>query len=224
MEKNDEKTREIVIPGELIGSSKTFKSSYGTYIEGDKIFSKFVGILQKNNDYVSVISLSGIYVPKPNDKIIGVVMGVEKFGWIVNVNSAWKGFLSLSEGVDEYIDIKRGGVNMKRYFDKGDIIYTQVGDKRGSDVQLTMRTPIARKLRGGAIVKITPSKVPRLIGKQGSMVNLIKDKTGTIIRVGQNGLVWVSGENVEKAIKAIELIEKKSHTYGLTDEISKLLS
>ena len=56
------------------------------------------------------------------------------------------------------------------------------------------------------------------------MVNLIKEKTGTIIRVGQNGLVWVFGENVNKAIKAIKMIEQKSHIYGLTDEISKLLS
>ena len=76
----------------------------------------------------------------------------------------------------------------------------------------------------GVIIKITPSKVPRLIGKQGSMVTLIKEKTGTIIRVGQNGLVWVSGENVDKAIKAIKTIEQKSHIFGLTEEISKLLS
>ena len=87
-----------------------------------------------------------------------------------------------------------------------------------------MKTPISRKLKGGVVIKITPSKVPRLIGKQGSMVNLIKEKTGTVIRVGQNGLVWLDGEKVEKAIKAIKLIDEKSHIYGLTEGISKLLS
>jgi exosome complex component RRP4 len=66
--------------------------------------------------------------------------------------------------------------------------------------------------------------VPRLIGKEGSMINIIKEKTGTIIRVGQNGVVWISGENVDKAIKAIKTIEEKSHIIGLTDEITKLLS
>ena len=221
--KNNEKVREISIPGELIGSSKTFKTGYGTYIEGDKIFSKFVGVLQKSEEYVSVIPLSGVYVPQPNDKIIGVVEEAEKFGWILNINSAWQGFLSLSEGVDEYVDLKR--INPTRYFDVGDIVYTEVKEsRRGGDIQLTMKTPIARKLKGGVIIKITPSKVPRLIGKQGSMVNLIKEKTGTIIRVGQNGLVWVSGENGDKAIKAIKMIDEKSHIYGLTDEIAKLLS
>jgi len=222
MKKNDKKSREITVPGELIGSSKTFKSGYGTYIEGDKIFSEFVGILQKKDDYVSVIPLSGVYIPQRNDRIIGVIEEVQKFGWIVNVNSAWDGFLPTSEGIDDYVDVKK--VKMERYFDVGDIIYTQVNDHKKGDVQLTMRTPIARKLRGGVIIKITPSKVPRLIGKQGSMVTLIKEKTGTIIRVGQNGLVWISGENVDKAIKSIKMIEQKSHIFGLTEEISKLLS
>ena len=222
MENNNEKVREIAIPGELIGSNKTFKGGYGTYMEGDKIFSKFVGILQKRGDYVSIVPLSGVYIPQSNDKVIGVVEEVQKFGWIIDLNSAWDGFLSSSEGIDDYVDIRK--VDMRKYFDVGDMIYTEViGHKRG-DVQVTMRTPIARKLRGGVIVKITPSKVPRLIGKQGSMVNLIKNKTGTIIRVGQNGLVWISGENVDKAIKAIKMVDEKSHIYGLTEEISKLLS
>ena len=224
MEENDnnDKTREITVPGEVMGSTKTFKAGYGTYVEGDKIFSEFVGILQKKGEYVSVIPLSGVYIPQMNDKVIGVVEEVQKFGWIVNLDSPWDGFLSTSEGIDEYVDIKK--VNMKKYFDAGDTIYTQVTSYQRGDIQLTMRTPIARKLKGGVIIKITPSKVPRLIGKQGSMVNLIKEKTDTIIRVGQNGLVWVSGGNTPKAIKAIKMIEEKSHIFGLTDEISKLLS
>jgi len=222
VEKNDKKLREIAIPGELIGSSKTFKAGYGTYIEGDKVFSEFVGILQKKDDYVSVIPLSGVYIPQKNDRIIGIIEEVQKFGWIVNINSGWDGFLSTSEGIDDYIDVRK--VKMERYFDVGDVIYTQVSDRRRGDVQLTMRTPIARKLKGGVIVKITPSKVPRLIGKQGSMVTMIKEKTGTIIRVGQNGLVWISGQNIDKAIKAVKMIEQKSHIFGLTEEISKLLS
>jgi exosome complex RNA-binding protein Rrp4 len=56
------------------------------------------------------------------------------------------------------------------------------------------------------------------------MINTVKEKTGTIIRVGQNGVVWISGEKVEKAIKAIKMIDEKAHIVGLTDEIIKLLS
>jgi exosome complex component RRP4 len=162
---NDGKVREITIPGELIGSEKTFKGGYGTYAENGKVFSKFVGILRKKNDYVSVIPLSGVYIPQINDDVIGIVTDVQKFGWNVDINSPWEGFLSLSEGVDEYVDLKK--VRMTKYFDLGDIIYTQVVSSRGGDVQLSMESPISRKLKGGTIVKITPNKVPRLIGKKG---------------------------------------------------------
>lgn len=217
-----EKVRKVAIPGEIVGDSKTLRSGRGTYEEDGKIISKFVGIPGESEGYKTVVPLSGVYIPRIRDKVIGTITEVERMGWIVDINSPWKAFLSLSEGVDEFVDLKK--VNMKRFFDIGDKIYCEiVGTKRG-DVQLTMKTPISRKLRDGVIVKITPSKVPRLIGKAGSMVNLIKEGTKTIIRIGQNGLVWVSGENVKKAIKAVEMIDEKSHIYGLTDEISKLLS
>lgn len=216
------KTREIIIPGEKIDNAKSVRSGYGTYEEDGKIFSKVIGIPKKSGEFISVIPLSGVYVPSRGDKIIGTVTDTEKFGWIVDINSPWDGFLSVSEGTDDYVDIKK--VDLKRYFRVGDVVYTQVKDVRnGGDVQLTMKTSIARKLKNGVLIKITPSKVPRLIGKAGSMVNMIKERTNTIIRVGQNGIVWVSGENIDKTIKAIRLINEKSHMYGLTDEVSKLL-
>jgi len=216
------KIREIVIPGEILGESKGARAGYGTYTEDGKIISKFLGIPKKIGEYLSVVPLSGVYVPRKEDKVIGFITNVEKFGWIVNIDCPWQGFLSLSEGVDEFVDLKR--TDITRFFDVGDVIYAQVVDVKRGDIQLTMKTPIARKLRNGVTVKITPSKVPRLIGKAGSMINTIKEKTGTIIRVGQNGIVWVSGEKVEKAIKAIRMIEEKSHIVGLTEEITKLLS
>ena len=216
------KTRDIVIPGDVIGDLKEKKSGYGTFFEDGKIISKFLGLPKDSSGYLSVVPLSGVYIPRRQDKVIGVVMSVEKVGWVVDINSPWTSFLSLSEGVDEFVDLKR--TDIRRFFDVGDVIYSQVSDIRGSDVQLSMRTPIARKLRNGVLVKITPSKVPRLIGKEGSMINTIKEKTKTIIRVGQNGVVWISGERVDKAIKAVKLIEEKSHIIGLTDEITKLLS
>ncbi len=216
------KIREIALPGQVLGTTKEFREGYGTFVEDDKIISKFLGILKKSDERISVIPLSGVYVPKKGDKVIGFVSDVEKVGWIVDINSPWQAFLSLSEAVEEFVDLRR--TSLTRFYDIGDVIYTQILDARRGDIQLTMKTPMARKLRGGVTIRITPSKVPRLIGKEGSMINTIKEKTKTIIRVGQNGVVWINGEKIEKAIKAIKLIDKKSHVLGLTDEISKLLS
>ncbi|MBS3052656.1 MAG: S1 RNA-binding domain-containing protein [Candidatus Aenigmarchaeota archaeon] len=218
----DEKIRQIVVPGEEIKTGKDLKSGHGTYEENNKIYSKFLGIPQEFGSFISVIPLSGPYLPKVGDKVIGIVTDVEKAGWIVDIKCPWQAFLPLSEAVDEFIDIKK--VNLNRYFEPDDIIYSEVIDTRRGDVHLTMRSQMSRKLKEGVIVEITPSKVPRLIGKDGSMINMIKDKTKTTIRVGQNGIVWISGEDIDKAIKAIKLIEEKSHIYGLTNEIEKLLS
>jgi exosome complex component RRP4 len=215
-------TREIVIPGEVLCDAKEKKPSYGTFIEDGKIISKFLGIPRDSAGYLSVVPLSGVYLPRGNDKIIGFITGVEKAGWMVDINAPWLAFLPLSEAVDEFIDFKK--TDISRFYDVNDVIYAQVSDVKRGDIVLSMRNPMARKLKDGVTIKITPSKVPRLIGKEGSMINAIKEKTGTIIRVGQNGVVWISGEKTDKAIKAIKLIEKKSHIIGLTDEITKLLS
>jgi exosome complex component RRP4 len=81
------------------------------------------------------------------------------------------------------------------------------------------------KFKGGIIVDIAPTKVPRLIGKKGSMINMIKDKTNCKIVVGQNGLVWVKGdEDMEQLTKdVIHLIEAEAHTSGLTNKIKNKL-
>jgi len=80
-----------------------------------------------------------------------------------------------------------------------------------------------RKLRGGRIIKIAPSKVPRVIGKKGTMVRQIKNKTETKIIVGQNGLVWIKGENPNLAARAVKKVEEEAHLSGLTDKIDEWL-
>jgi exosome complex component RRP4 len=82
------------------------------------------------------------------------------------------------------------------------------------------------KVNRGQIVDIVPSKIPRLIGKKGSMITTIKKETGCHIVLGQNGRVLVSGKTVEDeqlAIMAIQKVEEESHTSGLTNRIAELL-
>jgi exosome complex component RRP4 len=88
-----------------------------------------------------------------------------------------------------------------------------------------MKGPGLRKLIGGRIISVNPYKVPRIIGKMGSMVNLIKDHTKCIITVGQNGLIWINGEpkNELIAVNTIRKIEREAHTSGLTDKIKEYL-
>ena len=92
-------------------------------------------------------------------------------------------------------------------------------------VDVTMKGPGLRKLKGGRIIEVNPHKVPRIIGKQGSMVMMIKDATKCNITVGQNGLIWIDGEPMNEllALQTIRKIEKESHMSGLTDKIKEYL-
>ena len=90
---------------------------------------------------------------------------------------------------------------------------------------MTLKSRGLGRLDGGRIIKINPHKVPRVIGKEGSMINLIKDKTRTEITVGQNGFIWIKGdaEGENKAEETIKLIVQESTSSGLTEKIEKFL-
>jgi len=221
MEKNKE-VREVALPGEFLGEKKGRKIGRGAYFEGEKVFAKVLGIPRVNEMEMNVIPLSGIYLPNFGDKIIAVIQSVELSGWFVDINSPYNAFLPLAEAVEEYVDTSRSDIS--RYFDVDDIVFCRISRvTKNKTVQVSMRDIGCRKLYGGVIIKVTPSKIPRIIGKAGSMITLIKSKTNCDIYTGQNGLVWIRGENKAKAIEAILTIEKESHMVGLTEKIEKML-
>ena len=216
------KTRDVVIPGDFLEERKGRKLGNGVYEEGEKVFSKFLGVPRINENEINVIPLSGTYLPRFGDRVIGIIETVEVSGWFVDINSPYSAFLPLSEAVEEFVDLQRA--ELTRYFDVGDIVFCRLSKvTKTKTVQASMRDFESRKLRNGVLIKVTPTKIPRIIGKEGSMIMMIKDKTKCEIVTGQNGLVWIRGENKDKAIEAILTIEKDSHTIGLTEKIEKLL-
>ena len=217
------KEKEIVIPGQDLAKGMDFLPGSGCYRDGDNLVSSSLGIISVNKSLIKVIPLSGKYDPKFGDVIIGQVKDMTLHGWFLDTNCAYDGMLSIREA-DEFID---KGADLSKYYNFGDYVITKVVHvNKVSNIDLSTKGPGLRKIKGGKIIEITPSKVPRVIGKQGSMVSLIKDKTGCKITVGQNGRVWIQGENPEAellATQAILKIDSESHTNGLTDEITKFL-
>lgn len=217
------KENSVVIPGEFLGERKGRKLGQGIYLEGDKAFSRFLGVPRINDVEMSVVPLAGVYLPYYGDRVIGIVESVEVSGWVVNINSPYSAFLPLSEGVAGFVDTQR--TDLTRFFDIDDIILCVISRvTKNKTVQASMDDMNARKLVGGVVIKVTPSKIPRIIGKAGSMITMINEKTKCDIVTGQNGLVWIRGENKAKAIEAIVMIEKESHLSGLTEKIEKMLS
>ncbi len=222
-EVKESKQRDIVVPGELLGEKKGRKLGGGVYFEDDKIFAKILGIPVIGDNEVKVIPMAGVYIPRINDKVIAIVSSVESSGWVVDINSPYEAYLPVSDGVDEFVDIHR--MDISRFFDVGDVISCKISRvTKTKSVRVSMRSLGARKLFGGAILKVKTTRIPRIIGRGGSMIKLIKEKTGCVIYAGKNGVVWIRGDNKEKAIDAIMTIEKESHSVGLTDRIEKMLS
>ena len=215
------KKGELVLPGDKIIESMEYLPGRNCFRDGNSIYSKRLGIVYYKGRVIEVIPLSGIYMPEVEDMIIGEVKEAERNGWTIDINSPYEAFLPLA-GVREFIDPMK--TDLSKIYAAGEVVYGKVSMVSPSkSIHISMKDPKARKFTNGRIVKISPVKVPRVIGKQGSMINLIKDKTGCRISVGQNGVIWMQGEKENLAAKAIQIIEEKSHIEGLTDYIQKIL-
>lgn len=213
----------IVTPGDEIASGLDFLPGKGTYRDKDKIVSNSVGLVNMTGRTINIINFSGKYMPKEGDVIIGEIVDISLFGWRVDTNSAYSAMLSMKDATSEYIE---KGADLTQYFNFGDYIATKIIKVSGQKlVDLTMKGPGLRKMTGGRIIRVNPNKVPRIIGKQGSMVTMIKDVTQCRIVVGQNGIVWVQGEveNEIVAVNTIKKIESEAHITGLTDRIKEYL-
>ena len=218
----DEKN--VVVPGEIIAQGMDYVPALGSFREGDKIVASQLGLVNLSGRLIKVIPLSGRYVPKKGDVVIGKVVEIGFSGWRVDIGWAFEANLSMKEASSDFIDKK---TDLTQYYTYGDIVAGQITYVFGSKIiDLTMKGPGLRKLKGGRLIKIIPSKVPRVIGKQGSMISMIKEKTNCRIIVGQNGLVWIQGDdndNVMLAVDTIYKIEEEAHMSGLTDRIKNFL-
>jgi exosome complex component RRP4 len=214
-----EKQRFVVIPGEVIFEGEDYLPGEGTEKRENKIVSIRYGLAEESKKLVKVIPLSGVYQPRRGNVVIGKVENVTFNGWVIDINTAENAFLSLME-VPRYVNKD----DLREVMDIGDMVFAKIYsiNKRGIDLSVKLKG--FGKLEGGIIIGINSNKVPRIIGKEGSMISLIKEETNCRITVGQNGLVWISGKKVEDELfakRAILYIAEKSFMSGLTEEMKR---
>ncbi len=215
--------RSIVVPGQVLATGMDYLPSKGTYRSKDKILANSLGLVQVDGKVIKTIQLAGRYLPKKGDIVVGRVSDVLLSGWRVDLHTMYDAVLSLMEASNDYI---KRGEDLTRYFALDDWVACKITQVTSQNlVDVTMRGPGLRKLGAGTVIEANPSKVPRIIGKRGSMVTMLKKATDCDVMVGQNGVIWVSGEpEMENLIiEVIHLIEHNSHLSGLTQTVKQLL-
>jgi len=212
--------RELVLPGDLLDPG-TMKPGEGTYVHDGKIFAAMLGIKSVKSNFVNVIPLGGRYIPAPGDMVIGKVIDIGPSNWLVDINSPYPAPLHVNE-VPWRVEFG----DTARYLSVGDTLLAKVlSVDETKRVQVTMKEQGLRKLQGGQILDISHSKVPRVIGKNGSMIQMIKNYTNCRIFIGQNGRIWVDGnmDDMVHAMRAIKMIEEGAQTLKLTERVKEFL-
>src|SRR5581483_4212631 len=211
----------IVVPGELLGRTEDVQPGQNTYVEGGSVYALRLGVKTVRGDRVNVISLSGRYEPFRGDMVIGTIAEVGPSNWYINIGAANDVGMHVN---DVPWRVEFGETS--KYLAVGDTVLLKIVHvDEMKKAQVSMKDRQCRKLTGGLIFEVAPTKVPRIVGRQGSMITMLKDATNVRIFVGQNGKIWMDGEpeDVALALEALKKIEAEAHTTGLTDRMKAWL-
>ncbi len=217
--------QDIVVPGQLLAEGD-FRNGDGAFKEQEKVFAAVIGVAKMKGKTVYVVPLKGQYIPKVRDIIIGKVTEITLNGWLLDYDSPYPAMLPVMHALSRR-DAQHAKENLRRYYDIGDTVVAEIiaADRTRDPLVTTLGRGLG-KVRGGLLMTIVPTRVPRLIGRKGSMINMLKSDLKIDIVVGQNGLIWLKGspDRMNIAVEAIQQIEREAHTSGLTDRVRDLIN
>ena len=218
------KDKRYVIPGDII-TTGPYRPEQNVILDGNRMIATCIGLADITDGEVRVIPLTGRYVPKGDDLVVGKVISHSAMSWEVDINSCYLGILPASDVFGR--DFSSHADDLTAKLGNGDLIAARIVNfDRTRDPLITISGRELGKIDSGELIKISTSKVPRLIGKRGSMIQMIEEATNANITIGQNGIIIASCENpdgLSKAIRAINMIEEDSHRINLTDMVKKML-
>jgi exosome complex component RRP4 len=217
--------RVLVLPGDPIEGDVEAREGYIYVDEKGVRRAAIPGFIDKRGDKQVFIPLESIYVPKPGDIVIGIVSGVGVTNWFVDINSPYIAVLNLQDFLGRPFNpaVDEPG----KYLSVGDYVKAKVvAFDRTRSPLLTVQGEGLGKIVEGKIVEVSPAKIPRVIGRKGSMLEVLTEGTGCEIYAAVNGRVHVKCPNPDLeaiAVLAIKTIEREAFTSGLTARIRKLI-
>lgn len=211
----------LVLPGEELPASG-LRPGPGTYRVNGRVYASVLGLLRRRPPVVQVIPLAGRYIPKADDVVLGTVTDVQGTFWLLDIGAPRWAPLHMT-GTPWKIDYGE----TERYLRVGDSVIVRVESIENTGrIGVTMNGEGLGKVDGGTIVTVSPAKVPRVIGRGGSMIQMIQRMTGCRLVVGQNGRVYVDGtaDAIARVRETLELIDAEGHRSGLTERVQGFLS
>ena len=168
--KNLESKKRYVLPGDVI-TTAPLRLRANVTLEGKRILSTAIGLTDVSYDSVRVIPLSGIYLPKVDDLVIGMIKYIHGNSWFADINSCYEGMLLAKDvfgrGSNATLD------ETKASLDKSDLILARIANSdRTREPLLSISGQNLGKIDSGELVKISPTKIPRLIGKHLSLIHI----------------------------------------------------
>ena len=221
MEKrNARPSREIVVPGDVL-STRGERGGDNTYERDGKLYAAILGVKNYSQNGISVMPIGGVYMPSTGDTVIGIINDIAASNWMVDISAPYPAPLHVNE-----VPWKVEFGDTSKYLNVGDAVLLMIlMVDESKKIQVTMNDSGLRKLDGGMIVDVPYCKVSRIIGKSGSMIQMLKNMTDCRIFIGQNGRIWIDGddENAEVAADAIRYIEENSQKGNLTEKVKALI-
>lgn len=212
-----------MVPGELVAEGR-YKMGPNVYREDEKFYSTVVGIFKFSRGVVGVVPLSGPYIPKVGDLVIGSVVNITSSGYVVDIRAPYLAFLHVTEVSTKPVNLQEA--DLRKFFDVGDMLVAKVLPFDTGNPSLTCRDKGLGKITKGRVISTSAVKVPRLIGKRHSMLSLLRCETGCEVVIAQNGYIWIVGktsEDEDLVEEAVNKIVEEAHIRGLTSRVSKML-
>ena len=213
----------FVLPGDVISNgSSSLKQN--VILEGDKLVSTTIGFTENNDGAVDVIALTGLYTSEVDDLVIGKIVSHNSLSWEVDINSSYRAMLPASDIFGKDYSPSRDDLSLKLII--GDIVLARIVNSDSRRPLITINGQNLGKIDDGELIKISPAKVPRLIGKHGSMIKSIEESTGASITIGQNGWVIFKSDNpisLKNAIASIKMADLILHDDNLEEKIQNML-
>jgi exosome complex component RRP4 len=219
-----------VAPGDIIAEGDFKKKFYQNMIlYKNKLLSTVLGVVEiRGEEELKISPLEGSYIPQEGDLVIGIVEEINPTYVYLDIKAPYKGVLQASEILGRPMNPLRDVLS--EYVSIGDVYLARI--ERFDllrDPLLTIRKEKGLgKITEGVLVEVNPTRIPRIIGRRSSMLEILTTETGCDLVVAANGRILIrkcpTSDHEEILIRAIRIIESQPYLKGLTDKIREFIA